>query len=67
MIIIYGYDDGSCDACENLKQLFQKSNMEYQFINVPKLVHCFKSVPQTFYIDKSYAGDYPMWRSILKK
>lgn len=57
MINVYGYATG-CPACELLKELLAKHNIPYNFIEVPKLTHPFKSVPQVFNPNGSYVGNY---------
>ena len=66
MLIIYGYSTG-CEACDKLKLLLSNHNMEYQFIEMEKGNHPFKTVPQTFFSNGTYAGNYSSWKNIFKK
>ena len=53
---VYGYTSG-CDACDKVKQLLAKHRFDYEFIEVEKGKHPFKTVPQVF-LDGTYLGDY---------
>ena len=57
MLKVYGYKEG-CYACTELKVLLTRYNIPYEFFEVEKGNHCFKSVPQVFNPGGTYVGDY---------
>ncbi len=57
MIKVHGYRRG-CTACDMLKQLLNKHNIPFEFIEYEQFKHPFKSVPQVFNPNGTYVGDY---------
>lgn len=65
---IYGYSGGTCPACESAKELLQRYNISYSFIEVKSqeypcphrkwlLKQGLNTVPQIF-MDDTYIGGY---------
>lgn len=57
MLQVYGYSKG-CPACDSLKILLDQHNITYEFIEVQRGDHPFKTVPQVFRGQYEYIGNY---------
>ncbi len=63
-LTLYGYEY-DCPACDKMKELLKRHNMDYEFIKVKKGSHPFKTVPQLF-MDSTWIGDYSMMKNHLE-